>query len=304
MNNYSSFSLKIVLLSLLLFSCFFASKSSADVIRIKIPPARSDFDISHDYHIKLLTKALQHSMPEISIEFYDSVPMSQGRAETELIKGEKIDVYWFGTNTDIEQKLRAIPIPTTRGLIGFRKLLINKKLISNFDEVRNLKDLQTHIACQGTHWPDTKILNNAGLAVTTSTDYENLFQMTSKGRCDYFPRGYHDAINELKIRQNTYPALISYDRIMLHYPFAVYFFTNKSNLELALQIELGLHHMAKTGGILSFMKTHPLTRPIFPITSEAQSLYLPITNPYISNNNFSDRLYWFTPQDFDITNAQ
>ncbi|NVK25087.1 MAG: hypothetical protein HWE10_09185 [Gammaproteobacteria bacterium] len=300
MSSYLLLCLRIYCLAYLLFKVFLNSLAHANVITIKTPPPRSSFDVSHDYHIKLLSHALTYSAPKQSIEFVQSVPMSQGRAEAELIKGKSLDVYWFGTNTEIEQKLRAIKIPTTRGLIGFRKLLINKDLKSKFDHVTSLDDLKVFIACQGAHWPDTKILTRAGIAVTTSTSYENLFRMTSLGRCDYFPRGYHDAINELQIRKESYPSLMSYQRILLHYPFAVYFFTNKEKSNLANLIESGLIKMANNGEILKLMKSHPLTQSIFPIKSETKSLYLPINNPYIDEVNVENNQYWFTPDDFDI----
>lgn len=267
---------------------------------LTVPPARSNYDISYDYHIKLLTRALQLSAPYTNFEFSNSLAMSQGRAEAELIKGDKIDVYWFGTNKQIESKLRAIRIPTTRGLIGYRKFIINKALEHTFDQIKSIDDLKQFVACQGAHWPDTKILGESGLPVTTSTSYENLFLMTSLNRCDYFPRGYHDAINELQLRGNKYPSLISYDRILLHYPFAVYFFTNKSDINLADQIESGLQMMAEKGEILELMKSHPLTKSIFPIKSELNSLYLSVENPFIELQNFNDKKYWFTPKDFKI----
>ena len=267
---------------------------------IVIPPARSAYDISHEYHTILLSQALRHSDPDKTYSFTNSQAMSQGRAQAELIKGNELDVYWFGTNISLENKLRPIKIPTTRGLNGYRKFIIHDKNVPVFNNINRLSDLSKLVACQGAHWPDTKILTNAGLPVTTSTSYENLFLMTNLERCDYFPRGYHDAANELTIRRNQYPSLITYQRILLHYPFAVYFFTNKKQEALAKKIENGLQIMAEKGEITTLMKTHPLTKSIYPLKDESNSLYLRLENPLLTDTDVTNNIYWIQPEDFQI----
>lgn len=267
---------------------------------IKIPMQRSDYDVSHDYYQKLLVMALTEAadgraIPSIQI----GMAMSQGRAAQELIKGDAIDVYWLGTDNAIEQQLRAIRIPTTRGLIGYRRFIIRKESVDAFDNINSMADLSKFIACQGTHWPDTKILQAAKLAVTTTPIYENNFKMLVSKRCDYFPRGYHDSDNELLNRKGLYPDLISYHRILLHYPFAVYFFTNKSNEALAQWIERGLEQLADKGLIEQLMKSHPLTAHIYPLKQVDKVLYLDIPNPILpANTVVHDAKYWIQPQDF------
>ncbi|AWB68772.1 hypothetical protein C2869_21270 [Saccharobesus litoralis] len=271
-------------------------------IQLKVPKARSSFDISHDYHIKLLEKALikaseGRAIPDIVATF----DMSQGRAMAELIKGELLDVYWLGTDTIAEHKLRAIRVPTTRGLIGYRKLIIRKESHAVFDKVNSLERLQTLVACQGTHWPDTQILKDAGLKVTTSVQYETLFKMLANRRCDYFPRGYHDYKKELELRYTLYPDLVSYDGILLHYPFAVYFFTRHENEALAKWIEVGLHALAKEGEIERFMQQHPLTAHVFPLTNENHALYLDIANSLLPEDTpYQDHTLWYQATDFGM----
>ena len=78
--------------------------------------------------------------------------------------------------------------------------------------------------------------------------------MLDAKRCDYFPRAYHDIENELLNIKALYPDLIEYERILLHYPFAVYFYTNKSNEDLAGWIEEGLEILSSKGAIEKLMK--------------------------------------------------
>ena len=270
---------------------------------LKIPKSRSAFDISHDYHLTLLNMALVQAAKGRVIPKFEILTerMSQGRASIELMKGEMLDVYWLGSDQETDGKLRAIKIPTTRGLIGYRKFIIKRESFEAFEQVKSVDDLKKFVACQGTHWPDTKILAEAQLPVISSTIYENLFKMIDAKRCDYFPRAFHDIENELLNMKVLYPALIQYDRILLHYPFAIYFYTNKSNEVLARWIEDGLKELAEKGAIEALMMKHPLTEHIFPLKDETQTLYIPLRNfLFDPDTKTSDRQYWFIPNDFGI----
>lgn len=282
---------------------FITQKTTAEEFTIQIPKPRSAFDISHDYHQKLLSMALNKAAKGRKIPKINAIAeMSQGRAKAELIKGKLINLYWFGTSLEMENDLRAIQVPTTKGLIGYRKFLIRKDTKPTFDNIKNLDDLSQLIACQGSHWPDTKILQAAKLKVVTTPTYENIFSMLNAKRCDYFPRGYHDTDNDLRLRKDLFNNLTSYHKILLHYPFAVYFFTNKENEALALWIEAGLTMLAEEGEIDEFMRQHPLTAHIYPLKDEKNTLYLPISNPLLNTNtDIQNNKKWFTPKDFNIT---
>lgn len=272
---------------------------------IRVPAPRSVFDISHDYHVKLANMALERAgQSTYEIRTVNSDVLSQRRAESELQKGDTIDLYWFGASKDLDQRLIAIPIPTTRGIIGFRKFIIRKENTAKFNSVTSLNALRKLVACQGEHWPDTKILNEAGLPVTTAVQYENLFMMVNHKRCDYFPRGYHDAINELVMRKRAYPDLVSFPNILLHYPFAIYFYTNHKQTELAEALKLGLTSLAKSGDIEKLMKRHDLTKAIFPLANEHHTTDFAITNSYFSENpRLTDPAFWIQLSDFKAQSA-
>lgn len=269
---------------------------------INIPKARSIYDLSQDYHKALLQLALERAAngreaPIIN----ETTVMSQGRATGELIRGSMLDVYWSTISYEMADQLRAIPVPTTKGLIGYRKFIIRKESINEFNKIKSVTDLSHYIACQGRHWTDTEILQVAGLQVITTPTYENIFKMLEAKRCDYFPRGYHDIDNEVAIRKDLYNNLVSYHKILLHYPSAVYFFTHKNNETLAKWIEDGLKLLAQEGEIEALMKKHLLTAHIFPLKSEKDTTYIEIINPLLpEDTNITDQNYWFLPKDFHI----
>lgn len=245
-----------------------------------VPTKRSDMDISHDYHLELLTLALDKAKyPFSNIEA--SVPMTESRAALALEKDRIIDVFWMGTDADKESRLAAIPIPTTKGMIGLRKLLIRRGNYSEFESIDSLAQLQKKMACQGHDWPDTAILQNAGIRVATSPQYEALFGMLSAGRCDFFPRSLHDFERELIERSKQYPDLIGLQSLVIQYPFAVFFFTNKDNTELAGAIEKGLFLLQASGELDTFMRQHPLTRRAFPLSQYREDTIIAIDNPVV-----------------------
>lgn len=302
--NMQLFIILILLIIYFLNSGSLQAESIKSLQVLKVPKSRSSFDISHDYHLTLLNMALVQAAkgrPVPKLEVMAS-RMSQGRAMAELVKGEMLDVYWLGSDITTDEKLRAVRVPTTRGLIGYRKLIIHNSAIDDFDKVTSVVDLREFIACQGSHWPDTEVLQASNLPVITSTIYENLFKMLDAQRCDYFPRAYHDIDNELLSINEQYPDLIKYPSILLHYPFAVYFYTNKANEALASWIEEGLEQLADKGAIQSFMIKHPLTAAIFPLTNESHDVYISLENSLFNqSNNFNEQILWVQPQDFGIT---
>lgn len=276
------------------------AKQNPEVV-VRIPDARSELDISHSYHQSLLEMAFE----QISHKRYklQQVPfVNEQQVIAEIVKRDNVDLYWLGADKDLENDLTAIPVPTTMGLIGFRKFIIHKKDRSVVASLQSIKQLRKLVACQGRYWPDTKILNHAGLRVTSSVFYEDLFKMLAAGRCDYFPRGIHDHRKELQLRQGLYPDLISFESVLLHYPFAVYFYTSKGNIQLASLLESSLRQLAQTGAIRKLMQKHELTRDIFPLQQFSDTRILNIPNPFLPTNaNTEDPQLWLQASDFGIS---
>lgn len=152
-----------ILLSLLLF-IFPAMLSAQGVIRT-IPPQSED-DVSHSYFTTLLTMALRQTEAEYGVSRVAyTTQMEQGRAVEELARGRTLDVYWAGTSISREKKLKPVRLPLLKGLLGFRVSLIRRDRQTEFDRVETLQKLQTLVACQGKHWPDSDVLEAAGIQV-------------------------------------------------------------------------------------------------------------------------------------------
>ena len=292
----------VVTASLLLCSLFMQTSAAEPHDPLLIPKPRSEFDINHQYYTSLLQKALSKAaagrkVPQLKTTFV----MEQGRALRELEKGQFIDVFWVGTDLSKEQEFRAIRIPLERGLMGFRKFILHQDSVSTFNKIHSLQQLQQFTACQGAFWPDVDIMRHAGLKVEEAPVYENIFKQMVAKRCDYFPRGLHEGVIELEKRQAIYPELVRYNQLMLHYPFAVYFFTRKDNEALALWIEQGLEQMIDDGELLEHMQQQELTRHVFPLRNNTTEQWISIKNPLLNTDTpVTNNRYWFQPEDFKV----
>lgn len=266
--------------------------AKAQPVEIKIPAPYSDKDIAHQYYIGLAKMALRYADAGATFELVETMHMNQARAVKELQKGN-LDLFWIGTDSTLEQQLRAIPIPLDKGLMGFRRFIILKKNKPVFDRITTLKQLKQHVACQGRHWIDTNVLKAAGLPVLDSPVHADLFELLAAERCDYFPRGLHEGLAEVEQYREQYPEFMVSDRIILHYPFTVYFFTTRENETLARQIESGLEKMIDEGQLMRYMRSHPSMSRVFPLRQFAGATIISLPNPALpADTPVSDPRYW------------
>ena len=67
-----------------------------------------------------------------------------------------------------------------------------------FDQTSTLAELKKLSACQGMHWPDSDILEQAGFKVMRAVKFESMYEMLLAGRCDYFPRSVAEGYAEVE----------------------------------------------------------------------------------------------------------
>lgn len=279
---------KKLLLLLLFTQTIFADNS------LRIIPPQSKYDSSHNYFYELLSLILEETKDKYdykSISF--SKKMEQGRAFVSLKNDIHIDIHWAGTSLEREDEFITIKIPLIKGMLGYRFFVINKDKKSAFDKIKSFDDLKKLKACQGTHWPDTKILLNAGIPVVKNAQYELMFAQVQRGRCDYFPRGIHEITSEIEARRDRYPELIIYENLMIYYPFPMYFFVSKNNKKLATQIENGLVKIINNGKFDELLKSHETTKHLFPLKNWINTKAFKLDNPFMKiDEKFYNKKFW------------
>jgi len=227
------------------FSPAATSEPPSQTIDIRYPAAKDnnqhDFD---DYFLALLKLGMEKSGEKFSIKPIAVSSFGERRAELLLIRN-RFNLHWLNTNIQREKNLLPIPIPLFKGLIGWRLLLIKKEDQKKFSAINSIEQLRQVKAGQGHDWPDVNIIKFNGLPIVTSANWAGLFKMLQVGRIDYYPR----SLIEIWREQKTFEALDLgiEDHLVLRYPAAYYFFTNKQNIALATALTKGLER-ARTDG--------------------------------------------------------
>ena len=284
------------------------SAYSTQNLEIHIRGPQSVGDASYEYYVGLIHLAIEKSPKKdkgLNITIKQAPYMVQGRALKYLQLNRKIDVYWAGTSIEREEELRAIRIPLTKGLLGFRMPLLHEKNVTIFDFINNKSDLVKLRPCQGTHWPDTDILLANGFVVITNPIYENMFSQVYTGRCDFFPRGVNEAYSEYLSRKGNMPALTLYTDLIIHYPFPMYFFLNKENEKLAEILESGLEAAISDGSFDNYLKNHSTTKHLFPLSKWINTRYIKLDNPFLPDDTPTQNpRYWIIPPKTEDKNAR
>lgn len=214
-----------------------------------------------------------------------SVEMEQGRVMRELHKSRRVDIAAFAPTPEREQKAIAVRIPVSKGLLGFRVCLIRAGEEDTFKDVRSIDDWNNagYRLGQGTHWPDTPILESNGLTVVKSVRYKPLFHMLEKKRFDCFPRSVNEVRSELERPENNKLTLEKY--LMFQYRLPTFFFVNKNKPELAKRIERGLNIAIKDGSFDRLFNQH--YRETLNKINMKQRKIIKLNNPYLSNETQS-----------------
>ena len=251
---------------------------------------QSDYDISHGYYYQLLQEALEVTRPEYGdykIEVYKK-PISQGRAIKEILAGRKINIHRMGTSSKREEVLMPIRIPLVKGLLGVRMIITNYQTNKAIREVKTIKDLSKFKACQGSHWPDTEILKRNGLPVFATHSLDGMYKMLNAGRCDYFPRSIIEGEAEYHNSKTRFPFITMNTKVLLQYPFPMYFFTGLKRTDLNERVSKGLLMLTKKNKIFSIMKDHPSTKNAFPLKKWQGHTVIKLVNDDINTRSIED----------------
>jgi ABC-type amino acid transport substrate-binding protein len=177
--------------------------------------------------------------------------MNAWRYTYQLIKNDNDapNIVWLPASKELDQKLRPIPIPILKGLLGIRVLLIKQEDQDRFYAIKSKEDLKALTAGQGATWSDVEILRANGFTVETGFDYQGLFNMLEYRRFDFFPRGVNEVLREFNTLPSNLTDIAIEKSIVLQYPYPVYFYVNKNNEKLAKRVEKGLNIMLKDGSL-------------------------------------------------------
>ncbi|MDQ8020196.1 MAG: transporter substrate-binding domain-containing protein [Moraxellaceae bacterium] len=202
------------------------------------------------HFVHMLQEALEHTKEMGAYELAETPsPMAAPRAISAIVDNTgELHVITRGSNIEDEKKLLPIRIPLDRGLLGWRLMLVRKQDLPKFAAVNSLEDLQRLKVGQGSQWPDTKILREAGFKVVGGNYSPGLMRMLNEERFDMFARAPWEAAPSLKTAEDM-PDLVLEPSLVLVYPLPRYFMVSQTGNgpALAKRIETGLRRMMASG---------------------------------------------------------
>lgn len=219
--------------------------------------------------------------------------MQQNRSIVEVMAATgKLHIVPTMTSREREEKLLPVRIPISKGLIGWRMLLVRARQADLFRGAKTLADLAPYKMAQGHDWPDLAILRSNGLQATPVSTYAGLFDMLKARRVDSVPR----SVNEIWPEAARHQELAVDAHVLLHYPSADYYFVNRADAQLAEQIRRGLEMAIADGAMDQLFYQH--YGKVLRLSRLDKRRLLELKNPELPAETPLDRKeLWFRLQD-------
>lgn len=236
--------------------------------------------------IQSLVRLALTKTPEYGeFELIRSEELSQGRVLRELANESSrlVDIANVATTPERESMLTPIPVPVDGGLLGFRVCLVLPENLDKFEGIRNLTDLERRNVRigQGSHWPDTPILEGNGVSVITHTRYEILFGMLKNRRFECFARGISEVLFDLNQRQAE--GLVIEPNLLLAYAMPSYLFVAPGDQETAHRLQLGLERAILDGSFARYLK-NSFGKAVAQLGLDKRTV-ITLENPYLSDDS-------------------
>lgn len=280
-----------VTFTILVLSTFNTISLLGNVLKINYPSRTNGLD--NLYQISLIKFLLNKA--NVQYELSSKNEYSGARTLEELKSGKNINIYWMGTSEQMEKELIPIRYPLFRGLLGHRIFIINKNDQAKFNKIKTLQDLKKLKGAQGIGWSDIPILENAGLK-QFATEYEHIFNMINAGgRVSYFSRGLNEAFSEVEARKSTHSNLAVEKKVVLVYPFAMFFFVSPQDKPLADALNKGFELAYADGSFEDFFYNNKVIKESLKNAALDKRIKLEIKNPFLTNETKNiDKKYWHT----------
>lgn len=234
----------------------------------------------------LFSLALEQTPEYGAYKVTRSPEMGQGRVLRELEQPQStlVDIANVATSNEREDNLRSIPIPIDGGLLGLRVCVVLRESLPMFEGIKTLSDLQQSgiRIGQGTHWPDSPILQASGIPVITHSRYEILFRMLENHRFECFARGVSEVVFDLELEEDI-DFIIEPD-LLIAYPMPSYFFVSRANHEVAQRIQLGIERAIHDGSFGQFLEQY-YGNAVDKLNLDSRHIIV-LDNPYLTSGSW------------------
>gem|GEM_PF-1026051 len=183
-----------------------------------------------------------------------------------------------------EGRLRMIPVPLERGLLGWRTPFVLESHAARLSHVRTLADLRALTIGQGSSWWDVEIYRKAGITTREVQSWRNgeFAEQMQTGVIDLFPMGLEESLSYfLPHFRQRYPQLALDQFLLLKYPWYrfVWVSPHPSADTLYQALQTGFDIIAENG---QFESIWSQMRQLPPTESWQKRTVISLENPFYS----------------------
>ena len=146
--------------------------------------------------------------------------------------------------------------PLTKGLLGYRLLMVSDKHLAKFKSVSTAEALQSLSIGIPETWADAGLFRENQYNVVEKGSFDTLFELLKEGEFDYTALGANEIEAEFESRAKPVGGISIEPSMMLYYPFPLVFYVNANNASFAKRVEQGLAAIIAGGQYDSLFAKH------------------------------------------------
>lgn len=137
--------------------------------------------------------------------------------------------------------------PLTKGLLGYRLLLVRDDSLAKFAQLKKPQQLQALSMGIPQTWADAELFRHNQYKVIEQGTLDDLFLLLKNGTFDYIALGANEVEEIFNHRVASMGEISIEPTLLLYYPFPLVFYVNPRNPALAQRMEKGLKMIINNG---------------------------------------------------------
>ena len=197
--------------------------------------------------LKACLKATNHEYAPVKIRV-DNTDYPNAEDEANIFaSGADILVTVAGNIKFKDKQKLVIPQPLTKGLLGYRLLLVRDESLTKFAQINTPQQLQTLSIGIPETWADAALFRHNRYKVIEQGTLDDVFLLLKKGVFDYVALGVNEIEEIFEHRIAPLGGISIEPSLMLYYAFPLVFYVHARNNILAERIDKGLKLIIANG---------------------------------------------------------
>jgi len=151
---------------------------------------------------------------------------------------------------------RVISQPLTKGLLGYRLLLVRDESLAIFSQIKKPSQLKALSIGIPQTWADAELFRHNQYRVIEKGTLNDLFFLLKNGTFDYVALGVNEIEEIVKQRVVSLDGISIEPSLMLYYPFPLVFYVTPTNSSLAQRVKKGLKTIIASGEFEELFELH------------------------------------------------